>query len=137
MVCCCPQCLLADLWMVSSKRLRSNTAFAEGSCPDHCHAMACCLARQLPEPTGALWGAGSWAGLCLLFVKTRLAPFPFAPEERWQHISWLSFLKDFCSHQDFPAAVATWHKAGPLASPGSSALHVQFYLETNSFSPSE
>lgn len=64
--------------------------------------MASFLARQLLEPNRALWGAGNWTGLCLLFVKMRLGPFPFAPEERWQRISWLGYLKDFCSHQDFP-----------------------------------
>lgn len=64
-------------------------------------------------------------------MKTGLVPFPFAAEERGQCISQLGFLKDFCSHQAFSAAAAMWHQAGSLVSMGSSAFHVQVYLETN------
>ena len=35
----------------------------------------------------------------------------------------------------FSAAVATRHKAAPLVSLGSSVLHAQSYLETNSIFP--
>lgn len=126
-VCCCPCCLLAALYRDGVfQGLRSNTAFAEGSCPDHSHGMVCSLAGQLPDSAGAPWGMGSWEHGQPALCEDEDGPISICSQrEMVQHL--LAQLPEcFLVHQDFPAAVARLHRAGPFESPVSSALQLQF-----------